>query len=532
MFKNYVNHFQLTKMEILLTISLMLSLTGFKFTHAVTPALILTPLIEENKTEEARKLASVDPLLFLNVTSYSGFLTVNKEFGSNLFFWYFPVPNKPVDKTPWIIWLQGGPGASSLAGLFDEIGPFEYKKDLGLKIRESSWCNEFSMVFIDNPVGAGFSFTNSVDGFTSNMTMYSNQLYTAVEQFVRLFPELQTAPLYLAGESYAGRYVPAFAHKTLEEKAKGDRAKPSFSLKGLIMGNPVLDREGVMNTTSAFYNWGLIDAQGVIAMKPFEMEYIKAVKEGNSSAAVVLRDKFLDRLQDMASQTQLYNVLTNYGDLWGFMDYIKLENIKEALHVGTIQYTSSNVSVHIHMIPDFLTKMTPIMDTVLENYEVLIYCGQLDLTTPCVSAAEWRRQQWRWNGRDDFLKAPRIPWWYNESDAGYVKTGGRFTEVLIRGAGHLAPIDKPGQVKQLVSYFIRGLDMPMSPNYQIKPEDTPDYSIPYSGSDFKTGMIISISFNVVLVLGIVLLVVFAVRWKRRNDDYFYAPLSDGILSMS
>lgn len=49
---------------------------------------------------------------------------MNKEYNANLWFWYFPVVGKPVEETPWIIWLQGGPGASSLYGLFTEIGPF------------------------------------------------------------------------------------------------------------------------------------------------------------------------------------------------------------------------------------------------------------------------------------------------------------------------------------------------------------------------------------------------------------------------
>lgn len=87
-------------------------------------ALILTPLIKEGKVKEARKSARVDSKLFLGFKSYSGFLTVNETYNSNLFFWFFPVANKPLNSTPWIIWLQGGPGASSLTGLFDEIGPF------------------------------------------------------------------------------------------------------------------------------------------------------------------------------------------------------------------------------------------------------------------------------------------------------------------------------------------------------------------------------------------------------------------------
>lgn len=86
---------------------------------------MLTPLLKANKADQARKLSIVNASYFLNVTSHSGFLTIDEKYGSNTFFWYFPVMGKPVTETPWIIWLQGGPGASSIAGLFDEIGPLE-----------------------------------------------------------------------------------------------------------------------------------------------------------------------------------------------------------------------------------------------------------------------------------------------------------------------------------------------------------------------------------------------------------------------
>lgn len=88
-------------------------------------ALILTPYIENGQIEEARQASRVNSEIFLGIESYSGFITVNKEYDSNMFFWYFPVLNKAVNETPWIVWLQGGPGASSMTGLFDEIGPFK-----------------------------------------------------------------------------------------------------------------------------------------------------------------------------------------------------------------------------------------------------------------------------------------------------------------------------------------------------------------------------------------------------------------------
>lgn len=99
-------------------------------------ALILTPYLKENRTIDARNASRVNPEIFLGIESYSGFVTVNETYNSNIFFWYFPVENKPVNETPWLIWLQGGPGASSMTGLFDEIGPF-FADPQGRLIRKS-----------------------------------------------------------------------------------------------------------------------------------------------------------------------------------------------------------------------------------------------------------------------------------------------------------------------------------------------------------------------------------------------------------
>lgn len=123
----------------------------------------------------------------------------------------------------------------------------------------------------------------------------------------------------------------------------------------------------------------------------------------------------------------------------------------------------------------------------------------------------------------------------------YIKSGGYLTEVLVRGAGHLVPMDKPAETTELISYFIRGIDMKLPPNYQVLPQDTPpyvndefegisktiyQYPEAHSSSGTKVAMVISVILNVLLVLGIVCGIVYALRWKRRNDTYMYNTMED------
>lgn len=90
--------------------------------------LILTPYLKNGKVEEAKKLSYVNmDSIIENITSYAGYITVDETFNSNTWFWYFAAEEVPVEEAPLIIWLQGGPGLSSLFGLFEEIGPFSLR---------------------------------------------------------------------------------------------------------------------------------------------------------------------------------------------------------------------------------------------------------------------------------------------------------------------------------------------------------------------------------------------------------------------
>ncbi|KAL4712871.1 hypothetical protein ACJJTC_011941 [Scirpophaga incertulas] len=522
---------------------------------ALSPALILTPYIERKEAALARNLSRVNPDSFLNITSHSGFLTVDLTYNSNLFFWFFPAADKPLNTTPWIVWLQGGPGATSMVGLFEEIGPFRCDKT-GLNLREWSWAKNYSLLFIDNPVGAGYSFTDSDKGYVHNMEECSNHLYGALQQFLEVFPELRSAPLYLAGESYAGHFVPALAGKVLHpppQMNKTNLKDISINLKGLIMGNPMIDRQDEVNLTSAYYNWGLIDTQGVIAARPLQEKYQRAIASKNETEASNVRNVLVDELSRLSYQVQTYNALKGDLKVNSFVEFITTSQVREAIHAGhDIQFTLSNVTVHEKLVPDFLNEMSSKVEELLEHYRILIYCGQLDLTVPCVPNAEARRKHWHWNGREEFLKSPRLPWVYNNSLAGYVKSGGRLTEVLVRNSGHLVPLDTPAQANDMITHFIRGIDLPLPTNFYKKDIETPPLDNrtneepppstarpPHVASPPPTsnGIITSVVLNVIFVVIIICGFIHWLRWKRRADAYFYnivdnSSLNDAVLTMN
>lgn len=227
--------------------------------------LILTPLIEKRHIKEAQEAALVKLSDFQNVKSYSGYFTVDKTFNSNLFFWFFPAASN-YSEVPVILWLQGGPGASSLYGLFSENGPFSIE-DGKVVLRKESWTKTHSVLYIDNPVGSGFSFTNG--GYAQNETKVGEDLYQALKQFFLMFPELQKNAFFVTGESYAGKYVPALAHTISKHNHKTDL---KINLEGLAIGNGLCAPEHQFEYGQYLYQIGLIDAQQEAIMTAKEKE--------------------------------------------------------------------------------------------------------------------------------------------------------------------------------------------------------------------------------------------------------------------
>ncbi|CAG7824387.1 unnamed protein product, partial [Allacma fusca] len=161
-------------------------------------------------------------------------------------------PNAPL-----IFWLQGGPGSSSLTGIFNENGPFVVDKRNNLKFRNTSWTLTHSVLYIDQPAGTGYSFTQDDRGYARSQDDVARDLYSALVQFFHMFPCNIKNDFYLSGSSYAGKYVPALAHKIHHENRNTPAIK--INMKGLAIGSGYTDPISLLDYGSYLYNIGLLD---------------------------------------------------------------------------------------------------------------------------------------------------------------------------------------------------------------------------------------------------------------------------------
>ncbi|KAJ9586807.1 hypothetical protein L9F63_019593, partial [Diploptera punctata] len=187
-------------------------------------------------------------------------------------------PSNGYETAPLLLWLQGGPGSSSLFGLFTELGPFCVAEDNEKLLKNPySWHKNHSIIFIDNPVGTGFSFTENKTGYATEQVQIGDELYTAMSQFLTLFPELREVPFYITGESYAGKYVPQLGY-TIHQRNAISNFK--INLAGLAVGNGFTDPITILNYSEYLYQLGLVDTNAFNLMRDLEECGVTAIQEG------------------------------------------------------------------------------------------------------------------------------------------------------------------------------------------------------------------------------------------------------------
>jgi vitellogenic carboxypeptidase-like protein len=189
-----------------------------------------------------------------------------------------------------LLWLQGGPGASSLFGLFVENGPYRVDEKLNVNLNNYSWTQNFSMLYIDNPVGSGFSFTQSSQGFAQNEQNVADDLYEALQQFFTLFSEYRNNNFYLTGESYAGKFIPAIGYK-LHTMANTS----NINFKGIAIGNGFIDPINMLDIGSFLYKIGLIDENQLQHFYLIQNRTAKDIVNGNFSDAFIIYGELLGK---------------------------------------------------------------------------------------------------------------------------------------------------------------------------------------------------------------------------------------------
>ncbi|KAJ9586801.1 hypothetical protein L9F63_019587, partial [Diploptera punctata] len=381
--------------------------------------LILTPYIEKNMLQKARSLAAVNDGPFRDeiTPSYSGFFTVNKKFNSNLFFWFFPA-EYDYENAPVVLWLQGGPGTSSLFGLFTELGPFFVAEDNATLIKNSySWKYTYNINNTDNFASYCFSFTDFSAGLATNQTQIGEELYNALIQFFTLFSELRLLPFFIAGESYAGKYIPALGY-TIHKK--NPTAELKINLQGIAVGNGWTDPVNMMDLSSFLYQLGFIDNNVREIMHELEEETIRSIERGDYEEANIAHRILSLRFLLSTEFENMYNFLhvKSSSEEERYSAFVQRRDVRRALHVGDASFQDFEYLVYDKLDLDIMKSVKPWLEELLEHYRVLYYSGQLDIIVAYTLSMNMYSKL-KFSAAEEYHNATRVPWYVDGELAGY-----------------------------------------------------------------------------------------------------------------
>ncbi|KHN96987.1 Peptidase S10, serine carboxypeptidase [Metarhizium album ARSEF 1941] len=413
------------------------------------------------------------------IKMHAGHIEITAETNGNLFFWHFQ-NNHIANRQRTVIWLNGGPGCSSEDGALMEVGPYRVTKDNTLVLNNGTW-NEFAnLLFVDNPVGTGFSYVDT-NSYVHELNTMATQFITFLEKFFALFPEYEHDDLYLAGESYAGQHIP-YISKAILDRNKLKSHNEAWSLKGLLIGNGWISPQ---DQSSAYLKFslqkGLIEKGSDNAQQLQHMQRIcdreMSINPGrvDYSACEAILNKIL-QLTQVGSGDQacinMYDVrlrdsapscgLNWPPDLKHVELYLRQPQVISALNLDKQRNTgwqecsgmvnsnfrNQNSTASILLLPD-----------ILKEVPVLLFSGAEDLICNHVGTEELISNL-AWNEGKGFEVtpgnwAPRRQWTFEGEVAGFWQEARNLTYVLFHNASHMVPFDYPRRSRDMLDRFMR-----------------------------------------------------------------------------
>ncbi|ORZ10468.1 Alpha/Beta hydrolase protein [Absidia repens] len=400
---------------------------------------------------------------------YAGHIEVSSETDGNLFFWMLHQV-QPTQPEKLIIWFNGGPGCSSMDGLFLENGPYRVNPDLSLTVNAHGWQDHATIVFLDQPVGTGFSFADG-DGLLHNMTQVVVEFTTFLEKFMDIFPYLKNQDLYLAGESYAGTYIPYFANRVLELNKK-DTFK--YNLKGIAIGN------GWISPThqyEAYYDFSvmnnLLEGQHLDRatrnLKECRIKLSKELRIKTDVCEDILQDTIINSIHMGSDGTECINTydirlknesypscgLTWPYELTDVNKYLRTSELTTSIHsekqaLGW-QECARPVSAALRNDPSRPADM--LLPDLLKEIEILLFSGEFDLICNHLGT-EYMIGNMTWNGATGFKDAERQEWVIGKKTVGYYMQERNLSYVLINDGSHMVPYDKPMETLDMINRFM------------------------------------------------------------------------------
>lgn len=402
----------------------------------------------------------------------TGYISVDD---SELFYYFIESQGNP-EEDPLFLWLTGGPGCSSFCGLVYEIGPmqFDISNYTGglpkLLYYPYAWTKTASIIFLDAPVGTGFSYSRTVDGWPTSDSKSGEQSYQFFRKWLEENPQFLGVQLFVGGDSYSGITVPIVVQKIVEGNEAG--LEPHMNLKGYLVGSPRTDSVIDENSKVDFaHRLALISDDLYEATKTSCHENYVNVDPSNADCLInlasikrltkeiyrmnILEPKCTFASDGPKSEFDRRYLQENTGDfilsppkipeLWCrnfnyVLSYVWSNDpsVQDALHVrkGMVsEWKRCNKS--LSYTKDVLSVVGIHRNLSMHELDVLVESADHDYVVPFPGTQKWLKSlnlkvvnEWH-------------PWFVDGQVAGfarkYSQNGFRLTYAILKGTGHTAP---------------------------------------------------------------------------------------------
>ncbi|KEP50782.1 serine carboxypeptidase [Rhizoctonia solani 123E] len=374
----------------------------------------------------------------------------------SIWFWFFAARNNP-DTAPLSIWLNGGPGSSSMIGLFQEMGPCRMNQDEATVSRNAYSWNEYSnMLFIDQPVGVGYSYGDTVVGTSKDAAI---ALWKMLQIFFAdaKFSKYATRDFAIWTESYGGHYGPTIASYFLDQNAAiaaGTITGVKINLKVLSIGNGLTDPYSqypgyvkyamsnpyqplVSTSTVTSANNSLYQSGGCLSQ-------IANCASTNSNSVCSSAQSYCNSrvLSPLGGNYDVYDVRVKNPDPYPYDPTSLLSSSSFRSKIGALKaWTTTNTQVYSNFAStgDWMRNSRPDLEKVINaGVRTLILAGDADYICNYMGfelmvdalqtkfTTEYKQQKW-------------TNWTIAGTAAGQYKNSGTFSYLRVYQAGHEVP---------------------------------------------------------------------------------------------
>ncbi|KAL7746685.1 hypothetical protein RI367_007964 [Sorochytrium milnesiophthora] len=386
-----------------------------------------------------------------------------------------------------VVWLNGGPGASSMFGLFVENGPWQFSKLGQIRENDQGWQGAGNVLFLENPAGVGFSYVKDEEHYVKTIHDVADQFWHFVQEFMVRFPETKNYRWWITGESFGGMYVPHIAHRVLENNDKLKDGKTAQR-----EGDVHVNLSGVAIGNGAFYspfdipvNWfDYMDHQGYVRNAKLKKE-MKELRDKCSEQladkerfahrdlpdCLALTEKFTDRQYILRFSEGSHCMPTFYDvrvtkcsesdptDYYQLFLYLFLNNpqTQRALHAAPEGKTTSwywlDQTVYKNLYWNGDQPSFEVLPGLAERIPVMIYNGDKDIICNYIGN-EATLDNMEWNGRKGFEQEEFTPFKVQGKEHGLYKKERGLTYVRIYEAGHMVPFNQPEASLEMLKRFM------------------------------------------------------------------------------